>query len=105
MTIKFTLDGFELTSTPDKTILEAAEENGFYIPNLCHHPDLKPVGFCRLCLVEVQGRRPTVSCMTKIEEGMVVTTESPVLNMTRKMTVELLIANHEGASCPLFFHR
>lgn len=96
MKVKFTLDGMEYISTSNKTILEAALENGVYIPNLCHHLDLKPVGFCRLCLVEIEGRRPTVSCMTNVEEGMVITTDSPVINIVRKMTIELLIAYHEG---------
>lgn len=94
--VNFTLDGMHLTSTKDKTILEAALENGVYIPNLCHHPDLKPVGVCRLCLVEVEGRRPVVSCMTPVEEGMVITSESKHINSMRKMTMSLLIANHEG---------
>ena len=94
--VSFTLDGMHLTSTSDKTILEAALENGVYIPNLCHHPDLKPVGVCRLCLVEVEGRKPVVSCMTPVEEGMVIISESPHINSIRKMTLGLLIANHEG---------
>jgi len=94
--VSFTLDGMQLISTGDKMILEAALENGVYIPNLCHHPDLKPVGVCRLCMVEVEGRRPVVSCITPIEEGMIITSESPQINSIRKMTMELLIANHEG---------
>jgi len=94
--VNFILDGMHLTSTSDKTILEAALENGVYIPNLCHHPDLKPVGVCRLCLVEVEGRRPVVSCMTPVQEGMVVTTESKHIASMRKMTMSLLLANHEG---------
>jgi len=94
--VSFILDGMPLASTDDKTILEAALENGVYIPNLCHHPDLKPVGVCRLCMVDVEGRRPVVSCMTPIEEGMVITSESPQINSVRKMTMGLLIANHEG---------
>ena len=47
-TINFILDGIPLKSSAGKTILEAAIDNGFYIPNLCHHPDLNPVGVCRL---------------------------------------------------------
>jgi formate dehydrogenase alpha subunit len=94
--VKFILDGMKLTSTSDMTILEAALENGVYIPNLCHHSDLKPVGVCRLCLVEVEGRKPVVSCMTLIQEGMVVTTESKHIASMRKMTMSLLLANHEG---------
>jgi formate dehydrogenase alpha subunit len=95
-TVRFTLDGMPLTSTEDKTILEAALENGVYIPNLCNHPDLKPVGVCRLCLVEVEGRKSVVSCMTSIEDGMVIASDTPHVNSIRKMTLELLIAYHEG---------
>ena len=96
MSVNFILDGMHLTALKGKTILEAALVNGVYIPNLCHHEDLKPVGVCRLCLVEVEGRRPVVSCMTPIEEGMIITSESPEILATRKMNMSLLIANHEG---------
>jgi formate dehydrogenase alpha subunit len=95
-TVSFTLDGMQYTSTEGKTILEAALENGVYIPNLCHHPDLKPVGVCRLCLVDAGGRKPVVSCVTPLEEGMVISSESRYINSIRKMTLGLLIANHEG---------
>ncbi len=95
-TVSFVLDGIPLKSSAGKTILEAAKENGFYIPNLCHHPDLKPVGVCRLCLVEVEGRKPVVACVTPVEEGMVITSESQNINSIRKITLSLLIANHEG---------
>jgi formate dehydrogenase alpha subunit len=95
-TVSFTLDGMRYFSTEGKTILEAALENGVYIPNLCHHPDLKPVGVCRLCLVDAGGGKPVVSCVTPIEEGMVIASESRYINSIRKMTLGLLIANHEG---------
>jgi formate dehydrogenase alpha subunit len=85
-----------LSTTKGKTILDAALENGFYIPNLCHHSDLNPVGFCRLCLVEVEGRKPVASCMTPIEQDMIINTETKEINQIRKMTISLLIANHEG---------
>ncbi len=94
--INFTLDGIEVSAEKGKTILEAAFDNGVYIPNLCHHEDLKPAGVCRLCLVEIEGKKPTVSCMTPVEEGMVVTTDSPTINSVRKMTLGLLLANHDG---------
>ena len=94
--INFTIDGMPASSEKGKTILEAAFENGIYIPNLCHNEDLKPAGVCRLCLVEVEGKKPTVSCMTPLEEGMVVTTDSPTINNVRKMTLGLLLANHDG---------
>jgi formate dehydrogenase alpha subunit len=95
-TVSFTLDGMPYTTTEGKTILEAALENGIYIPNLCHHPDLKPVGVCRLCMVDAGGRKPAMSCVTPIEEDMVIYSESSYINSIRKMTLSLLIANHEG---------
>ncbi len=96
MSVNFTIDGIKVTSTKGKTILEAALENNIYIPNLCHHEDLKPAGVCRMCLVEVSGRKPVVACMTPAEEGMKVTSENSHINMVRKMTLSLLLANHEG---------
>ena len=51
--IKILIDNVEHFVKPDATILEAALDEGIYIPHLCHHPDLKPVGMCRLCGVEV----------------------------------------------------
>lgn len=94
--VNLTIDGLNVSADPEKTVLEAALENGIYIPNLCHHPDLKPVGVCRLCLVEIEGRRPVVACKTPVEEGMVVTTESDFISSVRKVTMELLIVNHVG---------
>jgi formate dehydrogenase alpha subunit len=76
--------------------MEAALENGIYIPHLCYHPDLEPAGMCRLCLVEIEGRKGlAVSCKTPVEEGMTVKTESPEINQIRKVAVELLVVNHD----------
>lgn len=77
-------------------MLEAALGAGIYIPHLCHHPDLKPVGVCRLCMVEIVGRGMTVSCLAPVEQGMVVRTESPEINKVRRVAAELLIVNHHA---------
>ncbi|HIQ19980.1 MAG TPA: formate dehydrogenase subunit alpha [Planctomycetes bacterium] len=89
-----TIDGQPVAAEPGMTILEAALAAGIYIPNLCHHPDLKPVGICRLCMVELDGRGLTLSCMTPVAEGMDVRTESPDIDKVRRVATELLIANH-----------
>jgi len=94
--VSFTIDGLEFTANEDMTVLEAALENGIYIPHLCHHPDLAPAGMCRLCMVEIDGRRMVISCKTPLKDGMVVRTESEQINRIRKIAVELLIANHQG---------
>ena len=88
-----TVDGRRITAESGMTILEAALAAGIYIPHLCHHPDLKPVGVCRVCMVEVDGRQ-TPSCITPADDGMTVQTESEALTQVRRIATELLIANH-----------
>ena len=78
--IQLTIDGKRVEAEPGKSVLEAALAAGIYIPNLCYHPDLRPVGACRLCIVEIDGMRglPT-SCTTPVREGMVVETQVGVV--------------------------
>jgi len=94
--VTFTIDGLEISADKGMNILEAALDNNIYIPHLCYHPDLEPVGVCRLCMVEIEGRAMTISCKTPVEEGIVVRTESPEINKVRRVIVELLIANHDA---------
>jgi formate dehydrogenase alpha subunit len=95
-TTKFLLNGQETIAKAGATILEAALANNVYIPYLCHHPDLKPVGACRLCLVEVAGRGNITACNTEVTKGMVVNTSTDEIENLRRVNVELLLANHEG---------
>jgi formate dehydrogenase alpha subunit len=89
------IDGLEVTANKGTTILESALKNGIYIPNLCYHPDLEPVGVCRLCMVEIKGRGMAISCRTPVEEGLEVKTDSPEIYNVRRVTIELLYANHK----------
>ena len=93
--IRLNIDGREVVTEKGKTVLEAALDAGIYIPNLCHHPDLKPVGACRLCIVEIEGMRglPT-SCTTRAAEGMVVKTITPQVEHIRRIAMELTLAAH-----------
>ncbi len=93
--VTFTIDGVEVTANRGDTILKAALEHDIYIPHLCYHPDLKPFGGCRLCMVEIQGKGLTISCKTSVEAGIAVITESPQISKVRRIAAELLIANHE----------
>ncbi len=80
------------------TILELARENNVDIPTLCHHPELNPIGACRICVVEVEGSRTLVaSCHTPIAPNMVIYTHSPKVLEARKVIVELLLASHPDA--------
>jgi formate dehydrogenase major subunit len=62
--INLTIDGRKLSADKGQTILEVALANDIYIPHLCYHADLKPVGVCRLCMVEIQGKGMIISCRT-----------------------------------------
>jgi NADH-quinone oxidoreductase subunit G len=85
---------------PGITILEAAKQLGIYIPTLCHLDlhDLKmvnQVSSCRVCMVEVQGRKNLVpACSTTVSEGMVVRTDSIRAIKSRRVVLELLLSNH-----------
>ncbi|NLL90310.1 MAG: FAD-dependent oxidoreductase [Dehalococcoidales bacterium] len=94
-TITLNIDGKDVKSTAGKTVLEAALENGIYIPTLCYHPDLSPFGACRLCIVQVEGLRglPT-SCTVMAKDGMIVKTDTPDIKQVRKMAMELILAAH-----------
>jgi predicted molibdopterin-dependent oxidoreductase YjgC len=92
-----TIDGKKIEARKGMTVLEAALKAGIYVPRLCYDPDLKPYGACRLCVVEIEGMRglPT-SCTTPVTEGMKVHTETPLVTQSRRITIELIMANHHG---------
>ena len=96
------IDGKMCTGVAGETIFSVAWDNGIHIPRLCHVGGVSDVGACRLCLVEVEGQRKlAAACMTPVQEGMVVRTNTDRLKEHRKMIVELLFAerNHVCAVC------
>ncbi|MHB1162430.1 MAG: 2Fe-2S iron-sulfur cluster-binding protein, partial [Chloroflexota bacterium] len=94
-TINLTIDGHEIEARPGMTVLEAALAAGIYIPNLCADPDLQPFGACRLCIVEIDGIRGLpASCIVPARDGMVVRSDTPLVETTRRTLVELLLADH-----------
>ena len=99
-TIKFTIDGVEVTGRPGQTIMEAADEAGIYIPRLCYMKDLTPHGSCRVCTVMVNGR-PQTACTQPIAEGMVVENETEKINQVRRDIVDMLFVegNHFCMFC------
>ena len=94
-TIKLNIDGQDIETEEGKSLLEASLEGGIYIPHLCHHPDLSPIGACRMCIVEVDGVEglPT-SCTTPAENGMVVKTKNEKIDQMRRLAMELILAGH-----------
>ena len=93
--INFKIDGIDAKAKKGTTILEAARQNGIDIPTLCFLKDINEVGDCRMCIVEVEGRKGfATSCIQKVEEGMVVKTHSPEVLEARKAILELILSNH-----------
>ncbi len=96
--IKFRINGREVEADAGATVLEAAQAHGIAIPNLCSSSRLAPYGGCRLCLVEVEGRRGYVpSCCTYVESGLNIRTETPELQAIRRQTLELILSEHPHA--------
>lgn len=94
-TIPLTIDGHKITCPAGTSILDAAEKNGIKIPKLCHHPDLKPFGACRMCLVEDENTgRLMASCVTPAARDMVLQTASARIVKHRRNIVRLMIAEH-----------
>ncbi len=94
-TVNITIDGRQLSVPASFTILEAAQSAGIDIPTLCHHPALPPSGGCRLCVVEVErARNPLPSCTTPVSEGMVIRTQTPLVEGIRRFALEMILSNH-----------
>ena len=94
-TVKLTINDKTYEAEPGKTILEVASENDIWIPTLCYDKRLDPYGGCRMCLVEVKGARQLLpSCISRINDGMVVNTESENVCRTRKGVLEYILSDH-----------
>lgn len=103
--LNLTINGKNITVEEGTTILQAAKDNGIYIPALCYDDAVKVYGACGLCVVEAEGIPKLLrSCSAKCSEGMVVNTESKRVVQSRKIAMELLMSAHDGdcvAPCQL----
>jgi len=98
--LNLTIDNINVQVEEGATILDAAKKAGIYIPTLCYREDLKPMGVCRLCVVEVKGAKNLqAACVTPASEGMIVKTNSPFIRKARKTILELILSNHP-MECP-----
>ncbi len=89
------INGQTLPASSGQTVLEVAKSAGIKIPTLCYHPDLPPMGACRVCLVEIEGERVLQpSCSFPVREGMKVQTHSAAVRKARRSVVELLLSDH-----------
>ncbi|MFZ2052629.1 MAG: molybdopterin-dependent oxidoreductase [Candidatus Aminicenantales bacterium] len=96
--VNLKINGRDIAAAPGSTVLEAAQAYGIRIPNLCASKGLAPYGGCRLCLVEIKGKRGYLpACCTVVEEGLEVTTETSRLQALRRQTLELILSEHPHA--------
>jgi NADH-quinone oxidoreductase subunit G len=129
--VTLTIDGVQVTVPAGTLVVDAAKMVGIDIPVFCHHPKLEPVGMCRMCLVEIgrpvrdratgqfvmENGAPKIqfmpkletACTNRVEEGMVVLTQSEKATGGQKGTIEFLLTSHpldcpicdKGGECPL----
>ena len=129
--VTLTIDGKRVTAPEGMLVADAAKMIGIDIPVFCHHPKLEPVGMCRMCLVEIgrpvrdratgefvmENGTPKIqfmpkletACTNKVEDGMVVLTQSEKATEGQRGTVEFLLTSHpldcpicdKGGECPL----
>ncbi len=95
-TVNLKINGMEVSVPAGSTILEAARAAGIEIPTLCYLKDVSQTGSCRMCLVEVKGGRALqAACVYPVSEGLEVYTNTPKVREARKITLELILSNHE----------
>jgi len=110
--MKLTIDGQEIRAEEGELVIAAAERSGIYIPRFCYHPRMRPVGMCRMCIVDIDtGRGPALqpSCMIEVADEMVVDTRSDAVKKAQDGVLEFLLINHpldcpvcdKGGECPL----
>ena len=98
---KLTIDGTEIEVENGSTVLQACEQAGVEIPVFCYHPKLAVAGNCRMCLVEMEkSPKPVASCAMPAGEGMVIKTNTPLVEKARKGNLEFLLINHP-LDCPI----
>lgn len=108
--VTITVNGRQAQVPKGMLLVDAAKYAGVEIPVFCYHPKLDPAGVCRMCLVEVEGqRKPVTACTMPVADGMVVKTDTPVVQGLQQGVIEFLLLNHpldcpicdKGGECPL----
>src|ERR1700724_3961382 len=101
------IDGRAISVPEGTSVMRAAALAGVQVPKLCATDTLKAFGSCRLCLVEIEGRKGyPASCTTTVAAGMKISTQSPKLAQLRRGVLDLYVSDHplECASCPADGH-
>jgi NADH dehydrogenase/NADH:ubiquinone oxidoreductase subunit G len=101
--VNMEFDGKAVSVPEGMTLVDAAATVGIHIPNLCHIKELRGVGACRMCMVEIEGMKaPMTACTTRTKEGMKVQTRTPKVEEIRKFVTDLVLSFHplDCMTCP-----
>jgi predicted molibdopterin-dependent oxidoreductase YjgC len=101
--VNMVFDGKAVSVPEGMTLVDAAATAGIHIPNLCHIKELRGVGACRMCMVEIEGMKtPVTGCTTRTKEGMKVQTKTPKVEEIRKFVTDLILSFHplDCMTCP-----
>ncbi|MDO4292974.1 MAG: [FeFe] hydrogenase, group A [Eubacteriales bacterium] len=94
--VNLTIDGLEVCVPEGTTIMKAAARAGIEIPHLCYLEGINEISACKVCVVELLGKVKLITaCNNKVEEGMVIFTNSPKVRSARRMNVELILSQHD----------
>jgi len=94
--VNITIDNCKVQVPANYTVLEAARQANIDIPTLCFLKDINEVGACRMCVVEIKGARSLqAACVYPVAEGLEIYTQTPAVREARKVTLELILSNHE----------
>jgi NADH-quinone oxidoreductase subunit G len=110
--VTVTIDGKTVEASEGELLIAVAERHGVYIPRFCWHPRMRPVGMCRMCLVDIEGPRGWAllpACMQTVTDGMNVDTQNERVRKVQDGVLEFLLINHpldcpvcdRGGECPL----
>ena len=96
---ELSINGTAVQAARGQTVLQAALAAGFYVPTFCWHPNLSVAGNCRMCVVEVEGDKPSdnwldIACNMPVTEGMRVRTDSPAVKARQQETLQFILLNH-----------
>lgn len=101
--VEIMIDGKSVSVAEGSTLLEAARSMGIDTPTLCFLENLTPVNVCRICVVEVEGSRALVpACSRQVEPGMVISTDSERVRLSRRLVLELLASSVDVSTAPQF---
>ena len=94
--VNLTIDNQLVEVREGTTILDAALQAGIPIPNLCYMKGLNEIGACRICCVEIEGINKLIpACNNKVEDGMVIYTNTPKVREARRTNIELILSQHD----------